>query len=233
MRKPLLAAAAGASLALGLGGCVSLLPKSAPAQLYRFGADVSAPAAAVPSGAKVGVVLGQIGFPRASTSDGILAATGDQTAYIAGARWVAPARILFQEAVERAFEAKAVKTQLVNVGEAGPAGAILSIEVSTFEARYAAPGARPVANVAFSARMTASDGRFLGERRFAAAEPTGANSASAIVNAFNRATDGAMTELVGWADTMSANAVPPRAGPAIGATTSTTSSMTSTTTEHR
>jgi cholesterol transport system auxiliary component len=95
MRKPLLAALVAGVLAGGLGGCVSLLPKAKPAQLYRFGAaDSTPPDGAVESrsGAdKIGVVLGTVGFPRASTSDGILTVTGDQTAYIAGVRWVAPA----------------------------------------------------------------------------------------------------------------------------------------------
>jgi cholesterol transport system auxiliary component len=182
------------------------------------------------------VVLGQVGFPRASTSDGILTVTGDQTAYIAGARWVAPARVLFQEAVQRAFQAKSRRLQLINVGDVGPAGAVLNLQVTSFEARYASPGAAPTAAVAVSARMTASDGRYLDQRTFAASVPAGANSVSAIVSAFDQADDQVLTQLIGWADGQAAAATSgagSSGGPATVTTTATQSTSTSTTTAPR
>ncbi len=206
MRKPLLAATLAAMLAMG--GCVSLLPKSKPAQLYRFGAEASAPAAAPAAGPRIGVVLGQIGFPRAATSDGLLTVTGDQTAYIGGARWVAPARVLFQEAVQRAFQVKSSQLQLANVGDVGPAGAVLNLQVGAFEARYLSPGAPPTVAIVLNARMTASDGRFLDQRTFSVAAPAAANSISAIVSAFNQATDQVLTQLIAWADGQAAAARP-------------------------
>jgi cholesterol transport system auxiliary component len=219
MRKPLLAALLAGALASGLGGCVSLLPKVQPAQLYRFGADVMGPgdgAGESHSGAdKTGVVLATVGFPRASTSDGILTVTGDQTAYIGGVRWVAPARLLFQEAVQRAFERHAARAQIVDVGDVGAAGAILRIDVTSFEARY--QRGAPTVVVALTARLTRSDGRVLDQRDFSDARPAGSNSVSAIVKAFDGATDKVLMAVTGWTDaevaTIPASTTPPPPAP--------------------
>lgn len=239
MRRPSLAAIAGlllvGSVGASLGGCVSLLPKTKPAQLYRFGAEgtrqleanASGVAVEGPSDArKIGVVLGQIGFPRASTSDGILTVTGDQTAYIAGARWVAPARTLFQEAVERAFERDGKTVQIVQVGDVGAAGAVLRIDVTAFEVRYHRVGeTNPVATVAISARLTRSDGGVMDQRTFSALEPAGSNTVSTIVRAFNSATDHILTDVVAWADLQvsQAAAAPASAGLGPGVVTTSTS----------
>jgi cholesterol transport system auxiliary component len=177
------------------------------------------------------VVLGQIEFPRASTSDGILTVTGDKTAYIDGARWVAPARVLFTEAVQGAFLAKSQKVQLVNVGEAGPAAAILSIRVTAFEARYQGDGPPTIA-ISLVARMTGSDGEFLDERPFSVTEQAQANSISMIVKAFDQGADEILGTLITWSDSQAAKAqakvtsspASPAASPTGTATISTTSS---------
>ncbi len=201
MRKPLLVVLLVGALAGGLSGCVSLLPKTQPAQLYRFGADGLDPPSGdlkSRSGAdKVGVVLAMVGFPRASTSDGILTVTGDQTAYIGGVRWVAPARLLFQEAVQRQFERRAQRAQIVDVGDVG-ASAILRIDVTSFEAHY--QRGAPTVVVTLSARLTRSDGRMLEQREFSDARPAESNNVSAIVKAFNGATDKVLTDVAGWTD---------------------------------
>ena len=230
MRKTLLAPVL-ATLAISLGGCVSLLPKTPPAQLYRFGGPTSAvkaPSSSASAAAKTGVVLGTVGFPRASTSDGILTVTGDETAYLGGVRWVAPARQLFTEALQRAFEQKGQKTLLVEVGDVGPAGAILRADVTSFEARYDRSGRAPTVVVSLSARLTRSDGRLLDQRDFTAAKPAAANSVSAIVKGFDLAADAVLTEVTGWTDQQVAgigSATPPPA-----AVTTTQSTTTTTTT---
>jgi cholesterol transport system auxiliary component len=143
-------------------------------------------------------VLGTVGFPRASTSDGILTVTGDQTAYIAGVRWVAPARQLFQEAIQREFERHAERAQIVDVGDVGPAGAILRIDVNSFEVRY--QSGAPTVVVALTARLTKSDGAVLDQRDFSDARPAGADSVSAIVRGFDGATDKVLTDVADWTD---------------------------------
>ena len=244
MRRPLLAAIAGLALVGSLGGCVSLLPATKPAQLYRFGAEGSHQLEAVnaqgmamegPSSAqKIGVVLGQIGFPRASTSDGILTVTGDQTAYIGGARWVAPARVLFQEAVEHAFERDSKSAQIVQIGDVGAAGAVLRVDVTAFEVRYHREGPSPVATIALSARITRADGRVLDQREFSALQPAESNNVSTIVRAFDQATDHILTDVVKWTDQEVSSVAPAGAegavaAPAVTTTTSTTSSTSQTT----
>jgi cholesterol transport system auxiliary component len=239
MKRSVLAVVAGLALASTLSGCVSLLPKTKPSQLYRFGAEgsrqlesASGQGAAVegPSGAqKTGVVLAQIGFPRASTSDGILTVTGDQTAYIAGARWVAPARILFQEAVEHAFERDGKAVQIVQIGDVGPAGAVLRIDVTAFEVRYRRQGPSPVAVIALLARLTRADGRILDQREFSTLEPVASNNVSVIVRALDTATSRILTDVVSWTDQQAsrASATPPPPQPVATTTTTTTSTTSS------
>ena len=75
-------------------------------QLYQFG-RTPPPAASPASGsivgrgqASLGVILSQVILPRAALGDGILTARGDEAAYIAGARWLTPAVLMFQEDVQ-------------------------------------------------------------------------------------------------------------------------------------
>ena len=86
--------------ALSASACVSLLPKSDQAVLYRFDVD---PVGGDETGAvrQVGLLKPPARFPQAAAGDRILTVTGGQAAYIAAARWVAPANVLFDEAVAR------------------------------------------------------------------------------------------------------------------------------------
>ena len=90
--------------ALALSACVSLLPDAEPSQLYRLEGAIDPSATIAPPAPTFGLVLPSTGFVQAASGDRILTVTGDEVAYIAGARWVAPASELFEEAVERAFD---------------------------------------------------------------------------------------------------------------------------------
>ncbi|HZZ35630.1 MAG TPA: ABC transporter, partial [Caulobacteraceae bacterium] len=79
-----LALAAGASL---LAGCISLFPKSEPAQLYRFGTVLPAVQETASGAAPFGVLMTVTGFDRAAVGDRILTVNGAQAAYIKSARW--------------------------------------------------------------------------------------------------------------------------------------------------
>ncbi|HRD46080.1 MAG TPA: ABC transporter, partial [Caulobacter sp.] len=97
-----LAIAVLAVAAVGLSGCISLFPKAEPAQLYRLQAKTTAEAA--PAGPPFGVLRLTTAFPRASAGDRILTiGDGGQAAYIAGARWVSPAAVMFDEQTSLAF----------------------------------------------------------------------------------------------------------------------------------
>ncbi len=198
----------GASLAaLGLGGCVSLFPKSEPVQLYRFGQDSGATETNAPSTVArgptglSGVALAFVSLPRESVGDGILTVTGEQAGYIGGARWVAPASLMFQEDVERAFETRAQRTRLLDRGQLGVSDAVMRVDVSRFEARYDnGASAAPTAVVTVRITLTAADGRQAVQRVFSHREPASENRIGPIVNAYDKAVDEALAEVVDWVD---------------------------------
>lgn len=203
--KRLIAGAAGLMVAGGLGGCISLLPKTKPVQLYRFG-DTVAAASAESAGApaprrNLGVALGPIGFPRAAVSDQLLTVTGDTAAYISGARWVSPASVLFQEDVEQAFDRQARSVKLLQRGELGQARALLRLDVRMFEARYeSGPAAPPVVVVSVHADLSRLDGQALDDRTFEVRQPAGENRVAAIVQGFDQATDKVLSQIIAWTE---------------------------------
>jgi cholesterol transport system auxiliary component len=168
------------SLSLMLGGCISVFPKSKPVQMYSFGVQVPPPAKPV-SG--VMIVKGATVFPPASGGDRILTVTGDENAYIAEARWVAPAAQLFDAAVLKAFDMQG-SPRLVERGEPLSAPFTLRLDVREFEVRY--PG--PVAQVSVRATLVRNQDRSLaGETLLQEDIPAGANTQTAIVAAMDQA----------------------------------------------
>ncbi len=185
--------------ALALGGCVSVLPKSKPVQLYRFGAGAPAGEAAPaspPQGvtAPPAVALGSVVLPRAAASDGLLTTTGDQAAYVAGARWVSPAVVLMREAAVRAF---AGRSDVRLTGPDGPASARLDLLVTDFEADYPAPGAAPVVRLALTATLTPRTGP-VQTRTFAVSRTAAENRLAAIVPAYDAAVRDGLGQVAGW-----------------------------------
>jgi cholesterol transport system auxiliary component len=203
--RRLAALAAAPALALSLSACISVLPKSDPDQLYSFGtltaASAAAAPAAVPGAAPVGVLLGAVTFPRASTGDGILTVTGGEYAYIGKSRWVAPATVLFREAVESRFDAAAQRVSLIRRGENGRAGLVLRLDVRDFAAVYP-NGAEtpPTVAVSVRGRLTTPDGRLAAERNFDIRRPAPENRVGPITQTFDAAVLEALNEIVAWSD---------------------------------
>ncbi len=155
-----------ALLALSLAGCISVFPKETPSQLYRFGYD-AAPArrASPPGGASLAVQAAPTGFDRPAASDAILAITGDQAAYLKGARWVAPATTLFDDALTRAFDANAGPARLIGRGEATRPDYLLKLDVRAFETHYdRGEAAPPTVVVEVYAALTRVSDHDLGRR---------------------------------------------------------------------
>ncbi|MGI9168813.1 MAG: ABC-type transport auxiliary lipoprotein family protein [Caulobacteraceae bacterium] len=203
------------SLARGLGaaavagllaGCISLLPKQKPAQLYRFG--ISAPPAATRGAARgpgFTVQLVPMSFERAAAGDTILTVTGDEAAYIAGSRWLNSASSLFEAAVTRAFDADVGPARLIPNGEAVRADYALKLDVRAFETRYDhGQEAPPTVVVKLYAGLVqrAGDGPVPqpATRIFQAAAPASENRAGAIAAAYNAAVAKVLGELVAWTD---------------------------------
>jgi cholesterol transport system auxiliary component len=187
------------ALCLALSGCISLFPKTEPSGLYRFG-HAAPPEAADATEKSFGVFKTPTVFTRAAMSDRMLTITNGEAAYIAGARWVSPATVLFDEAVARAFEANGSRARLVTRGETAKAAMALRLEVRSFEAVYVdGPKAPPEVFVEIRAVMTRSGDRaLLGDRVFQARVKATENRVGAIVPAYDAANDKVLSEIVAW-----------------------------------
>lgn len=197
IRHALRLAAVG-TCALALSGCISLLPKTKPAQLYRFGPVPAAAPASRPSSVAVFRTNGL--FQEEASDDRILTVTGGKVAYIAQSRWVAPAEVLFNQALSNAFDASPVR--LIARGQQGRFAYALRIDVRSFEARYdAGPDAAPTVVVRVHAALTKSDQSTVGEQDFETRVPASGNRVGAIVAAFDKAVGDVIGEIVGWTET--------------------------------
>lgn len=200
-----LAVIALAFVAVGLSGCVSVFPKSEPAQLYRFEATVPQ---RPESANKVGVLRLTSSFVRAAAGDRILTVNqSGEVAYIAETRWVSPASVLFDEEVSESF-LSAGRARLVSRGEITKAAYALKLDVVAFEALYdQGPKAAPQIVVTVRGVLTNSQDRsVVGDRLFTAKVRAGENRVGAIVPAFNQALSQTLTEIVGWVDSAPAPA---------------------------
>jgi cholesterol transport system auxiliary component len=187
------------ALAISLSGCISVFPKSKPSTLYRFGeADVSV--AKGPPGAMFGVLKAPSAFTRAAAGDRILTSANGEVAYIADARWVSPAFVLFEEAVARAFQNDPGRARLIGRGEVAKADLVLRLEVRTFEADYVdGPKAAPEVVVRVRGVLNRnSDRTLVGDQVFEARVKAADNRVSAIVPAYDQAVGKVLGEVVTW-----------------------------------
>lgn len=198
MTRALLRLAALCACAVALSGCISLLPKTKPAQLYRFGPAPAVAHSAPPASANAVTVYRTYGtFQGESADDRMLTITGGKAAYIAQSRWVAPAAVLFDEAVSEAFDASPVR--LIARGQQGRFAYALRLDVRNFEARYdAGPDAAPTVVVRVHAALNKADQSIVGEQIFEASATARSNRVGEIVVAYNKALGEVLDKLVGW-----------------------------------
>ncbi len=183
----------GVVLCMALAGCISVFPKTPPAQLYRFGALEAADRPAPAAGQTI--ALGAIAFDSPASTDRILAMTGQDAAFISGARWVAPAPVVFEAALVRGFQATTGAPRLVQRGSIAKEPLTLDLDVQAFEARYdQGEKAAPLVVIQVHAVMLRnSDRTVAGERTFVISRRADDNRISLIVQAF----DGASKDLIG------------------------------------
>jgi cholesterol transport system auxiliary component len=189
-------------LPLALGACISVFPKSKPVQMYRFGDNVPAPAA--PMARPVLVAKGTTDFPPGTSGDRILTSTGTQTAYIGEVRWDAPAALMFDEALLKAFDQPG-SPRLVERGEPLVAPSTLRLDVRTFEARY--PGPNAVVQVRASLVRNA-DRTLIAEKRFEVRTLAADNRQAPIVAAFDGSVSKVIADIRDWT-AQNAPAAPP------------------------
>lgn len=196
---------AGATLALAMGGC-ALLSTPDPVQLYRFG-PLDGGYVGERSMASVQVSLRRIEFPEAVSGQRMLAVTGNEAAYLGGARWVSDARDLYSQSLETAFGSSASGVRLIGGRELTRADAGLDVDITTFETRYAAPGAVPTVVISARARLLAMPARtVVSEQIFSVSQPATDNRISAIVSAYDAATQDLNQQIVAWVEANAARA---------------------------
>lgn len=184
--------------ALSLSGC-ALLSSPDPVQLYRFG-DASG-SIATPVAAPVQVKLRALEMPRAAQGDRLLGVTGSEAAYIAGARWVSPALMLYSDALEASFASQARAVRLIGRRELTPTTRLLDVDVHAFETRYEYAGAAPTVIITARARLLRFPERtVVSEQTFSVSQPAGENRVSTIVEAYDVATRDLNTQIVAWTD---------------------------------
>ena len=198
----LLAASAAVCLGIGLGGCVTLFPKTKPVQLYSFGSGIGqpTPTPSVVQTSLVGTLRMTLEFTRAADREQILTSAGDANAYISDARWISPASVLFEEAANRAFETANPPIRLLQRGDNGAASLTLHVEVQTFETDYGA-GWRgdPTVVVRVRTLLTrASDRGPPLEGHFESRKPVGESRVGHIVQAYDAATADVLKQVVDW-----------------------------------
>ncbi|WP_340645387.1 ABC-type transport auxiliary lipoprotein family protein [Phenylobacterium sp.] len=186
--------------AVALSGCISLFPKSKPAQLYQFAYTAPTEASDATVSRSVGVLKLSSSFVKAAAGDRIMTVTGaSDVAYIAEARWASPASVLFEEAVNGAFDRENSAVRLISRGEIGQSNHILKLDVTDFEVVYTSPKARPQVLVTVHATLTRSGDRTVAaERTFTERVQAGEDRQGAIVGAFNAATSQVLSDLVAW-----------------------------------
>jgi cholesterol transport system auxiliary component len=195
----ILRAALAAVLALALAGCISLFPKTPPAQLYQFGVNGAPPAQAGP-GASFNVQRVLTGFVDVSGGDRIVTVNGNEVAYIANARWATPAANMFDEAETRAFQNADGPARLLRIGDAAAAPISLRLDVQTFEARYEnGPKAPPTVVVSLRAVLINTlDRKVLGDEVFVSRQPAADNRVGAIVDAYDAAVTDVLGRVAAW-----------------------------------
>ncbi len=183
---------------VALSGCISVLPKSKPAQLYRFGVEAGAPPAAAPGPA---ILLGRVDFDSAAATDRILTITGNDAAYIEESRWISPAPTLFEEALFRAFQGSSGAPRLIGRGGLLRAPLVLNLDVQSFEARYdQGQEAAPLVFVRVHAVLMRVDDRsVVREGRLDSSMRASDNRVSAIVQAYDAAVKEVLGKLVAFA----------------------------------
>jgi cholesterol transport system auxiliary component len=142
-------------------------------------------------------------WDRASATDRILTVQPNgEVAYIKSARWVSGAPALFDQALQRAFDADEGPARIITRGQMGRSDYVLKVDVRRFEARYD-NGAdfAPTINVEVRAALTRSADRIVaGERLFRASVPASENRVGPIAAAFDKAVAEVVGQMVAWVD---------------------------------
>ncbi|MCA3714383.1 ABC-type transport auxiliary lipoprotein family protein [Phenylobacterium sp.] len=193
---------AAAVATLTLAGCITLLPDSQPAQLYRFTPDPLKQIAPAPTEGRTPLIRAGGNFHPAAAGDRILTAEGAKAAYLANARWTQSASVLFDQALVAAFASSTGPARLITPGELGRPAFGLRVDVSRFEADYdKGPRAAPEVRVNLHVVVTRlRDQKVVREQSFTVTRRASENRSGAIAEAFRDAASEALGAIITTAD---------------------------------
>ena len=190
--------------ALCVAACTGSLfqSKAAPPTIYVLSAKTG-PANDGAPGAEIPVDLAVL-KPRVRTgleTDRIAVLYPDRRLdYFADARWSGTLGEVLQDLAVQEFHSHARLRTVSGDSSVFASGYWLEIEVTDFQAEYGTAAAAPTVRVHFLARIGSSgDRRILGRLEANAQQPAAENRLTAIVDAYARAADAAMSDVVAQA----------------------------------
>jgi len=202
------AAPALAAVMLALAACGGSLfqSKIPPAAVYQLSAQYEGAQGAQSRGPEIPIDLSVL-RPRVRTgldNDLIAALYPDRRLdYLANARWSGPLDEVMQELALQAFRARANLRSVHAQESAFGGGYLLNLDVNDFQAEYPESARAPTVHVHLLASVgAAGDERILARFEADVRQPAAANRVTAIVEAYNRAADEALAQIV--ADTLAA-----------------------------
>ena len=181
--------------AWGLAGCASLFSSKAPApSLYLLSAHPGTLGPEIT--ADLGILKPQV--RSGLDTDRIAVLYADRRLdYFAAARWSARLDDVVQDLAVQSFRVRANLHSVSSDASAFSAGYWLEIEVTDFQAEYAAGDSIPTIRVHFSAMLgKSSDRRILDRFEASATQRASENRLSAIVSAYEQAANAALSEIV-------------------------------------
>lgn len=117
--------------------------------------------------------------------------------YFADARWSGPLGEVVQDLAVQEFHARAHLRTVSGDASVFASAYWLEIEVADFKAEYTSAGAPPTVRVRLRARLGGSGNRqILGQFTADAEQPAAQNRLTAIVDAYDRAADSALAQIV-------------------------------------
>ena len=123
-----------------------------------------------------------------------------QSLYLPGARWSDKAPLMFQTVMLRAFEDTGALSYVGRRPLGGVGDVALISEITDFQAELGPDGRSAATRIRLTARMVReSDARVLARRSFEAVAESQSTDTLEIVQAFNRASDEILGDLVRWA----------------------------------
>jgi cholesterol transport system auxiliary component len=200
-------------LSIALASCAGSLfkNKAAPPTMYRLSPAANSAAADPASEARLTDLA--VLRPRVRTgldTDRIAALYPDRRMdYFADVRWSGPLDAVLQDLAVQELHANSRLRHVSADASVFASPYWLEIEATDFQAEYPAGGGPPTVHVRLQARIgSAADRRVLARFEPDVHEAAADNRMSAIVDAYNRAADKALTEIAqGAAQTLAAKAV--------------------------